>query len=182
MIVTSKLYSLPEFLQLPQIEESPAWELIEGQIVQKPMPTIHHSILQKRLVAAIDPAGSDYEAFPELRCVLSSNSVVPDITIVRRNRIPTENVPIAGAPDWMIEILSPDQSVTKLIEKIQNCLKEGTQLGWLIDSTEQVIMVLFPDQRINLLKESDRLPVPPGVLLHLTVEQVLGWVQSPSQP
>ncbi len=170
MATTIQQITLQDFLKLPNIEESPAWEFVDGQVHQKPMPTAHHSILQKRLTAAIDQANSPYEAFPELRCILSSNSVVPDITLIRQERVPYENVPVEGAPDWMIEIFSPDQSTTKLIAKIQTCLKEGTQLGWLIDSEEQVIMVLLPDHRMTLLRNSDRLPVPQDIPLDLTVE------------
>ncbi|NJL85106.1 MAG: hypothetical protein HC886_02645 [Leptolyngbyaceae cyanobacterium SM1_1_3] len=40
----------------------------------------------------------------------------------------------------MIEILSPDQSATKVIAKIQACLQERTQLGWLLDADEKIIM------------------------------------------
>ncbi len=181
-MATTTQRTLQDFLKLPNIEESPAWEFVDGQANQKPMPTAHHSILQKRLTAAIDQADSAYEAFPELRCILSSNSVVPDITVIRRERIPSRNIPVEGAPDWMIEILSPDQSTTKLIAKIQNCLQEGTQLGWLIDSEEQVIIVLWPDSRMALLKNSDRLPVLQDIPLDLTVEQVFNWVRSRLRP
>lgn len=178
MATTTQNLTLQDFLKLSNIEESPAWEFVGGQPTQKSMPTAHHSILQKRLTAAIDQVDSPYEAFPELRCILTSNSVVPDITVIRQERVPLENVPIEGAPDWMIEILSPDQSTTKLIAKIQTCLHEGTQLGWLIDSSEQLIMVLWPDTRIALLRGSDRLPVPQDIALYLTVEQVFNWVRS----
>jgi Uma2 family endonuclease len=89
---------------------------------------------------------------------------------------PSENTAVEGAPDWMIEILSPNQSTTKLIAKLQTCLQEGTQLGWLIDSTEQVIMVLWSDTRIALLRNNERLPVPEDIPLNLTVDQVLGWL------
>ncbi|MBD2014625.1 Uma2 family endonuclease [Microcoleus sp. FACHB-53] len=181
-MATTTQRTLQDFLKLPNIEESPAWEFVDGQANQKPMPTSHHSILQKRLTAAIDQADSAYEAFPELRCVLSNNSVVPDITVIRRERIPSRNIPVEGAPDWMIEILSPDQSTTKLIAKIQNCLQEGTQLGWLIDSEEQVIIVLWPDSRMGLLKNSARLPVLDDIPLDLTVEQVFNWVRSRLRP
>lgn len=180
MAPTTQCLTLQDFLELPNIEESPAWELVNGQANQKPMPTAHHSILQKRLTAAIDQADSPYEAFPELRCTLRNNSVVPDITVIHQDRIPSGNTPIEGAPDWMIEILSPDQSTTKLIAKIQTCLQEGTQLGWLIDPTEQIIVVLWPDTRIALLRNSDRLPVPQHIPLELTVEQVFSWVKSQS--
>lgn len=176
MATTTQQLTLQDFLKRPNIEESPAWEFVDGQVHQKPMPTAHHSILQKRLTAAIDQANSPYEAFPELRCALSSNSVVPDITVIHQDRIPSRNTAVEGAPDWMIEILSPDQSTTKLIAKIQTCLQQGTQLGWLIDSMEQVIMVLWPDTRIALLSSGDRLPVPQNIPLDLTVEQVFGWL------
>lgn len=135
--------TLDEFSQLRNIEESPAWELLNGQVLQKPMPTFYHSLLQKCLIKAIDNTNSSYEAFPELRCILKKNSVVPDITIIHQSRMPAGNSPIQGAPDWLIEILSPEQSTTKLITKIQDCLTEGTRLGWLIDSQEEVIMIFF---------------------------------------
>jgi hypothetical protein len=45
--------TLAAFLHLPNLEESPAWEFVAGEMQQKPLPTIHHSILQKRLVGAI---------------------------------------------------------------------------------------------------------------------------------
>jgi Uma2 family endonuclease len=175
-MVTTQRLTLQDFLELPNIEESPAWELVDGQANQKLMATAHHSILQKRLTAAIDQVGSLYEAFPELRCILSSNSVVPDITVIHQDRIPSGNTPLAGAPDWMIEILSSDQSTTKLIAKIQICLQAGTQLGWLIDPMEQIIIVLWPDTRIALLRNSDRLPILQDIPLGLTVEQVFSWV------
>lgn len=81
--------SLSEFLQLPNIEESPAWELLDRIPLQKPMPTLFHSRLQKRLVALIDNTSEIYKALPEFRCILSKNSIVPDIAIVKSDRLPT---------------------------------------------------------------------------------------------
>jgi Uma2 family endonuclease len=169
--------TLDKFSQLPNLEESPAWELFDGQVLQKIMPTFHHSRLQKRLVAAIDNANSPYEAFPELRCILSQNSIVPDITIIHQSRMPTNNEPIKGAPHWLIEILSPDQSTTKLIAKIQTCLEEGSLLGWLIDSQEAVIMIFLPNQTLQLLSGDSPLPVLNDISLQLTPNQIFGWLQ-----
>jgi len=53
MTLAIQALTLDAFLHLPNIEESPAWEFIAGEMLQKPRPTTHHSILQKRLVAAI---------------------------------------------------------------------------------------------------------------------------------
>jgi Uma2 family endonuclease len=168
--------SLAEFLRLPNLEESPAWELFEQTVSQKPMPTLHHSLLQKRLVGTIDATNSHYEAFPELRCVLTDNSVVPDVTIISRDRMPTSNQAVTGAPDWLIEILSPDQSTTKLIAKIQSCLLAGSRLGWLIDPQERIVMVFQPNQPLQLLQDNAVLPVLAGINLTLSVEQLFAWL------
>ncbi len=104
-------------------------------------------------------AGSGYEAFPELRCVLAENSIVPDVAVVARARCPVGNQAVSGPPDWLIEILSPDQSTTKLIAKIQACLAEGARLGWLVDADERVMMVFWPDRPLMLLRDDDVLPV-----------------------
>jgi Uma2 family endonuclease len=143
--------TLDEFSQLPNIEESPAWEFLNGQVLQKPMPTFYH--------------------------ILSKNSVVPDITIIHQSRIPSSNEPIQGAPDWLIEILSIDQSTTKLISKIQTCLTEGSKLGWLIDSQEQVIMIFRPNHPFQLVSGDHPLICLDEMSLQLTANQVFGCLQ-----
>jgi Uma2 family endonuclease len=177
MTLATQPLTLQEFLQSPNIEESPGWEFLNQVPAQKLMPTLYNSRLQKRLVAAIDNCNSVYEAFPELRCNLSQNSIVPDITVVERAKIPVTNQAIVGAPNWMIEILSPDQRMTKVVTKIQACLQEGMQLGWLIDVEEQVVLVFWPDQPLTVVRGEEVLPVLPDMPLSLTPEQVFTWAQ-----
>ena len=170
--------TLKDFLQLPNIEESPAWELINQVPSQKPMPTLYHSRLQKRLVAKIDSASTTYEALPEFRCVLSSNSIVPDIAITRIDRLPTTNQPLAGAPDWLIEILSPDQRSTKVIAKIQTCLEEGAQLAWLIDPLEEIILVFQSHQPLIISRGDSLLTVPSDLPLTLSAQEIFSWIKT----
>ncbi|MDB9494622.1 Uma2 family endonuclease, partial [Spirulina major CS-329] len=89
VIAVPERSSLATFLSYPSIDESPAWEFINGVAYQKP-----------------------------------------------RNRF--------RAP-WVIEILSPDQRSLQVTRKILFMLRQGTQLGWLIDPSEQVILVFKPD-------------------------------------
>ena len=58
-IITS---SLEAFLGQPNIDTSPAWELIHGHAQQKPMPTLFHSRLQRNLVNEINNQTQAYEA------------------------------------------------------------------------------------------------------------------------
>ena len=80
-------------------------------------------------------------------------------------------------PDWTIEILSPDQNVTKVIGNILHCLKHGTQLGWFIDPSAKIVIVFLPKQQPIELTGQDVLTVPKFLDLQLTVAQLFGWLK-----
>ncbi|WP_414572756.1 Uma2 family endonuclease [Nostoc sp. CCY 9925] len=175
--------TLEEFLKLPYIEESPAWEYINGEAIQKPMAGGKHSLLQKRLVAVIDALGSNYEAFPESRCTCGNRSVVPDVVVLSTNQLPLDesgemiSSGIDFAPTWIIEILSPAQSQTKVTGNILHCLRNGSQLGWLIDPSERCILVYQPDRLPDLLAGQDILSVLENINLTLSVDEIFAWLQ-----
>lgn len=180
-----KSLTLEEFLRLP--ETKPASEYIHGQTIQKPMPQGKHSTIQGELVSVINAVTKTQriaKAFPELRCTFGGRSIVPDVVVFAWERIPLDesgdvaNV-FEAAPDWTIEILSPDQSQTKVTGNILHCLKHGSRLGWLIDPDERSVLVYPPEQQPELLQESaDRLPVPDLVAeLQLTVGDLFGWLK-----
>ena len=176
--------TLEEFLKLPETE--PASEYIDSQIIQKPMPQGEHSTIQGELIIAINAVVKPQKiarAFPELRCTFDGKSIVPDVAVFTWEKIPRkENGGVANvfqaAPDWIIEILSPDQSATKVTKKILHSLKHETQMGWLIDPDEQTIFVYQSKQQPEVFDESDDwLPVPAFASeLRLTVGVVFGWL------
>ncbi len=180
----AKLLTLEEFLTLPETE--PASEYIDGYIIQKPMPQGEHSVIQTELAPAINLVVKPKQiarAFSELRCTFGKRSIIPDISVFLWGRIPRkENGGVANvfstAPDWTIEILSPDQSQTKVTKNILHCLKYGTQMGWLIDPDEQSVFVYLKDQPTSFYDEpGTRLPVPEFAKdLNLTVEGLFSWL------
>ena len=180
----AKPLTLEEFLKLP--ETKPPLEYIDGQIIQKPMPQGKHSTIQTELSAAINAALKPRRiarAFSELRCTFGGRSTIPDVSVFVWERIPRdENGEIANifqvAPNWTIEILSPEQSQTKVTKNILHCLKHETEMSWLIDPDEQTVFVYFPQQQTEVLDEPEELlPVPSFVSeLRLTVGQLFGWL------
>lgn len=110
-------------------------------------------------------------------------SLVSDISVVEVDRLPLDeegeiiSTGIDFAPTWVIEILSPDQSQTKVTGKILHCLQHGSVLGWLVDPRERAILVYQPDRLPNLLSEEELLPVIEGISLNLTVAQVFSWLR-----
>ena len=178
-----KPITLEQFLVLPEIDASPAWEFICGEVSQKPMPGGKHSRLQSRLGNAINGLGDDYEALPELRCTFGGKSMVPDLVILDTVDIPMdENGDISStgiefAPPWMIEILSPEQNQMKVTRKILHCLRHGGRMGWLIDPYERVVLVFYPDSLPDELTGESTLPCLSEVSLALTVDQLFGWLR-----
>jgi len=166
------LLSLADFLAQPNIESSPAWELIAGRAVQKTMPTLFPSRLQRHLVNYINDRTDKFEAVQELRCLVPPASPVPDIAIIASDRLPERDGPFNGAPDWLIEIRSPDQSNLDLQNKILHCLGNGTELAWLIDLSRQQVWVWQGDDLPLICSGTDILPVL-GILPELTVDAVM---------
>ena len=180
----SKTITLEEFLKLP--ETNPASEYIDGQIIKKPMPQGKHSTIQTEFSTTINvifKARKVARAFSELRCTFGGRSIVPDVSVFTWERIPRDqNGEVANtflmAPDWTIEILSPNQSQTKVTKNILHCLNHGTQMAWLIDPEEKTVFVYLPNQQPEVFDEPERLlPVPSFVSeLGLNVGSVFGWL------
>jgi Uma2 family endonuclease len=157
--------SLEEFLLLPETE--PASEYVDGKIYQKDMPQGKHSTLQFEFPSVINRVGKPQKlaySFPELRCTFGGGSMVPDIAVFEWPRIPLNSLGkienrFEIAPDWTMEILSPEPSSSRVINKILFCLKNHTKLGWMIDPEEELVIVFKPQQEPEIKENEDILPV-----------------------
>jgi Uma2 family endonuclease len=149
------------------------------------MPQGQHSVIQSELVSTINQIAKKEKiayAFTELRCNFAGRSLVPDVVVFKWERIPViENGKIANRidiyPDWCIEILSPEQNWTQVLDKLLFCSQYGTQLGWLINPDDEAIFVIFPEQKVQLFQDDDILPVLEGIDLKLTVNDIFSWLK-----
>lgn len=178
--------SLEAFLDLP--ETQPASEYAQGIITQKPMPKGKHSIIQFELASAINQqtklAKFAY-ALPELRCTFAGRSIVADIAVIRWQNLhidPDGEISnlFHHPPDWIIEILSPEQSSMLVIEKILLCLKEGRELGWLLDpATKSIIVFENCSTQIYFAKTQIQQPLPvlKGLeMWQITAKDIFAWL------
>lgn len=182
-----QVLSLEEFLALP--ETQPASEYFNGEVTQKPMPIGKHSILQVELASAINQQAKPNKlalALTELRCTFAGRSIVPDIAVIRWENLPRdEDGEIADRfdrhPDWIVEILSPEQPMTLVMEKILFCLQHGTELGWLIDPQTKSITVFQSGlPKIYRVANGDMEPLPMLTGLeewNLSVNDIFGWLK-----
>ncbi len=176
--------SLDDFLAIPETE--PESEYFNHEISQKPMPKGKHSAVQTEFATTINSVLKSKHiarAFCELRCTFGGMSIVPDISVFCWERIVRDpDGRIANtfniSPDWMIEILSPNQSQTKLIKKILFALEHGTEIAWLLDPEDEVIFIYQANQALQIYDRPEQvLPMPKfAIAMQLTVETIFSWL------
>lgn len=150
------------------------------------MRSTEHSRLQKRLTLEIESVllkARIAEAFPELRCVFGGRAIVPDISVFQIHHLPQDsNGEIANLfeipPDWIIEILSPDQDVKYLMTKILHCLDHGCQMGWIIDPEDRTILTYPHNDRSRCFSQAETIvPVPDWAkAFQISIGELFGWL------
>ncbi|NEQ30793.1 MAG: Uma2 family endonuclease [Leptolyngbya sp. SIO4C5] len=75
------------------------------------------------------------------------------------------------APDFVIELRSPTDSLPALRAKMQEYISNGVRLGWLLNPQDQQSEIYRPEQPAEILQTPTQIcgePVLPGFVLDLT--------------
>ena len=137
-----------EFDSLPY-EEGRLWELLDGELIPLPSPTPEHqSILQEILFALMHYLRSNPGrglVFTGVEFALSENyRVRPDVLVLLQESawsLDLTKVPVPGAPDIAVEIISPSERSSNTQEKLQGYLRHGTREVWQVyPKSESVVL------------------------------------------
>jgi Uma2 family endonuclease len=178
--------TLEQFLKLPEIDEHPAREYIDGKVEAKVAAQKKHCMIQKQIVISIDAFAEPSFlglALPELRCTFAGRSIVPDVVFLLADHIDVDSARELVSekfrpPDIHIEIASPDQPANRNRDRLQFSRANGCPLGWLIDPERRTIEVFRADgSRIRLPDDGalEGEPVLPGY--RVSVATVFGWLK-----
>jgi Uma2 family endonuclease len=152
-----------EFERLPN-PEGKRLELHHGVVVEVAPPKHRHYRRQLRLTRMMlpfaDPVGEvwtefAYHPLPEHECW------VADVAFVfreRYDRIPPDGN-LAGAPDLVIEVLSPSNRGAEIEEKKKLCLGNGSREFWVMDDEDREIKVSTPDGRTVAYRAGQQIPL-----------------------
>ncbi len=141
-----KRLTYKDYLNLP--DDGQRYELIHGELVMTPAPVpLHQEVLLKIAKQFSDfleknPLGQLFIAPCDV--VLDSVNVVqPDIFFIsqKRTRIITDKN-IQGAPDLIIEIISPTTAYYDLVSKKDVYQQFGVREYWLVDPIRRSVQVL----------------------------------------
>lgn len=73
-------------------------------------------------------------------------------------------------PDFVIELRSASDTLATLQDKMQECVANGAQLGWLIDRKNRRLYIYRPNQALEILDNPETVngdPELPGFVLRL---------------
>jgi len=134
---TKSAVSIEEYLRtsFPDLDR----EYVDGEIVERALPDQLHSKTQWRLdgicwdLAKTRPL----HGRPELRSRVATTRVrIPDVSIYAGSK-PTEDVPTQQRPLVAIEILSPDDRHSDLMQKFEEYRAWGVPQIWLVDPRQR---------------------------------------------
>ena len=136
-----KPFTYQDYLKLP--EDGNRYQVINGELVMAPSPLPLHQIVSGELFLSIGNYVKDKKLgmvfSAPLDVVLSEDNVLqPDILFISKERqqiITDKN--IAGAPDLVIEILSPATAYYDLFDKKEIYQKFGVKEYWIVDPMRQ---------------------------------------------
>jgi Uma2 family endonuclease len=139
MIVAAKrTWTDRELLEMPH--DGIKREIICGELVMSPASSVHGAIIMRisgPLFAAAVKSGLGEMLDGQTGCRMRSGDVIcPDISYVSLARWKAhreQKTPFfAGGPDLIVEVLSPDDTMGRIEEKLEQCFAEGTKLAWIV--------------------------------------------------
>ncbi len=136
--------------------EKPYFEYWFGQPVQEAMPTWIHSMLQKIIMRLLDDAG--YESGAEVKLKISADfQPLPDISAVLPGQV---ELPYPTRPvEVVVEILSPDDKFSQVLEKCQFYGDLGIKNIYVVDPEARQIWSWRHDQPPALVDSLMSIPV-----------------------
>jgi Uma2 family endonuclease len=167
-MATATTMSGLQFDTLPY-EEGRRWELLEGELIQVSSPTPRHQAIVFSILMALRQylAGGKGVSFADVEFALTDLlRLRPDVCVLLKEKatqLNPDRVPVPGAPDIAIEVISPTERAVESHDKTRAYLRNGAIEAWqvfprsrtvevynlsgsmIFDSTQNIISSLLPD-------------------------------------
>ena len=159
LLKKKKKYTYEDYMKTPDDER---YELIEGELLMTPSPNTFHQHICGKLFLYIaqyvleNNMGKVF--FAPYDIVLGKENVFePDIIFVSNENLDIiTEANIKGAPDLIIEVLSPSTAYRDLVKKKRIYAKFGVKEYWIVDPEEKTVELYVLKERQFDLKKSYR--------------------------
>lgn len=164
-LAQEKIYTSEDYWNLPEGQRA---ELIDGQLYNMAPPSfIHQKLIQQlgRIIGNhIADKKGDCEVVPAPFAVnLNANDkiwVEPDISVIcDRNKLSDRGC--EGAPDWIIEIVSPSSPKNNYTIKLFKYRSAGVREYWIVNPMKKVVQTYIFEgtEESDVYLFDDKIPV-----------------------
>lgn len=170
-------------LLTPEDEEkilgSSEYEIVDGEIYERPMPNPEHGRIQLKLGSKLLAFVEENKlgmVYTECHFELKKNLIrVPDVSFVSFERFPQDGEPGGSRwliqPDLAVEIVSPSDVLHEVFKKIDEYFAAKVKQVWLISPEQKFLTVYRSRKDSTILTEEDELvseDILPGFRLKLS--------------
>lgn len=178
MIKGGKGYTIADIEALPEGERA---ELIDGEMFRMDAPTLTHQDLLVNLLFEIGlyirknkgPCRVLPAPFGVYIKKDERNYVEPDISVIcDRDRLDQKGC--HGAPDWVIEIMSPSSVKMDSVRKVKLYQEAGVREYWIVDAGKETVTIYKADCWNNPVCHSFSERIKAGIFedLYLEISQM----------
>lgn len=159
----TRLMTFAEFEQLPE-SRGKRHELRHGELCTVSPPKHGHYLVQRRLRRLLETAAADageVEIEMSFRSLPEHEYRIADVAYVSAERwrhIPA-NGDMQSAPELVIEVLSPSNTVAEILDKRALCLENGSREFWVVDMDHRQVEVSTPDGVTVTYKAGQKIPL-----------------------
>lgn len=160
--MTTALMTVEEFAKL---NDPPGvrLELHHGAPVEVTRPIRKHAVIQRNLFRLLDRFAPGGE--PEIECAFRPHPEhelwVADVAWTSSGRDESANLEgwLEGAPELVVEVLSPSNTYAEILEKQELCLATGAHEFWVVDPDRKTVQVTLRDGRTRIYHPGEVLPL-----------------------
>ncbi len=177
--LTERATVTPE--ELLEMSDSKQYELVDGNLEEKEVSYLSSLIggeVFRRLstyglehgLGTATPSDASFQCFDDDDPLKVRR---PDVAFIARGRLPADELArghVTVAPDLAVEVVSPNDYVYELNKKVQEYLRAGVRLVWVIDPENRTLLVHRADRTLAEFKPDDELTgedVIPGFRCHV---------------
>jgi Uma2 family endonuclease len=146
-ILEHRIWTDDELLEMP---EAKFWQLVDGELLEISPAGAEHGEICSRLLITVGmhvrqrKLGRIYDSSTGFR-MSPENRFSADVSFVSKARIekllPDPEKFVQGAPDFVIEVLSPESTLRQLERKIELFFQFGTRSAWIVLPRKRLVRV-----------------------------------------
>lgn len=156
--------TVEEFRSLPEDSGPVYHELRHGEIVPVTRPKYKHYTIQRRIRQLLEqfaPPDGVVDTEFAFRALDEYELRVADVAYLCAQRVrsinPEDNP--RGAPDIVIEVLSPSNTASEMLDKEKLCLENGASEFWVVDAERRQVKISTPGGHTIAYQSGQEIPL-----------------------